>query len=144
MGSTPTSQHATTPRVIEGLPRLFIEYVDGGDLETWIDENRLTDLAMIADLMLQFCHGMIHAEEQGMIHRDIKPANCLLTAEGELKITDFGLVKRVEERSVESDISDTEWKRARSLDPNVTEMEGGIMGSPLVHGSRTIQGQTPR
>lgn len=130
-------------RVIEGLPRLFIEYVDGGDLETWIEENRLTDLAMITDLMLQFCHGMIHAEEQGMIHRDIKPANCLLTAEGELKITDFGLVKRVEDRSLETDVTETDWNRPAYKDPNVTEMEGGIMGSPWYMAPERFRGKRP-
>lgn len=130
-------------RVIEGLPRLFIEYVEGGDLETWIEENRLNDLPMVVDLMLQFSHGMIHAEEQGMIHRDIKPANCLLSEAGELKITDFGLVKRVEDRSIDPRSADTTWNRTAAVDPSVTDMEGGVMGSPWYMAPERFKGTRP-
>ena len=73
--------------------------MDGGTLDDWKEKKRLKDLRTVVDLMLQFCHGMMHAEEQGMIHRDIKPQNCLMGRDKTLKITDFGLVKRVEEPS---------------------------------------------
>ena len=84
-------------RVISGLPRLFIEYVDGGSLGDWLERGALKDLRLVIDLMQQFCHGMMYAEQRGMIHRDIKPDNCLITKNRSLKITDFGLVKRVED-----------------------------------------------
>ncbi|MBI5251065.1 MAG: protein kinase [Desulfomonile tiedjei] len=120
-------------RVIAGLPRLFIEYVDGGTLDEWADRNLLRDLRTLTDLMLQFCHGMIYAEESGMIHRDIKPANCLITKDRIIKITDFGLVKRVDDptsaqRNEDSDSETT--STGRYTDTNVTLFENGIMGSP--------------
>jgi WD40 repeat protein/serine/threonine protein kinase len=117
-------------RVIKGLPRLFIEFVDGGNLDEMFEEKRMPDLGTTTDLMLQFCHGMIHAEEQGMIHRDIKPANCLLSRDGQLKITDFGLVKRVDEPTVESTDDDTTTVIPRYADANLTLSEGVIHGSP--------------
>ena len=118
-------------RVINGLPRLFIEYVDGGSLEDWIATKNSGDLPTVVDFMLQFCHGMIHAEEKGMIHRDIKPANCLLSSQGDLKITDFGLVKRLAPPVTAGDEGDdtTAYLQQYSRS-NATMYESGVMGSP--------------
>ena len=76
------------------LPGIFIEYIDGGTLKDWIEGGR--PLSEIIDLSIQFSRGMDYAHRMGVIHRDIKPANCLLTKEGILKITDFGIVRAVE------------------------------------------------
>ena len=44
--------------------------------------------------IVQFCHGMAHAQSHGMVaHRDIKPGNLMLTPDNELRITDFGLAR---------------------------------------------------
>lgn len=118
-------------RVINGLPRLFIEYVDGGSLEEWIEKKDSSDLATVIDLMLQFCHGMTHAEEKGMMHRDIKPANCLLSRKGELKITDFGLVKRLETQPETDAGDDTTTSHLQHFShSDVTMYQSGVMGSP--------------
>jgi serine/threonine protein kinase len=86
----------------------------------------------VVDLMLQFCHGMMHAEEQGMIHRDIKPQNCLMGRDKTLKITDFGLVKRVEEPSRDSRPVDavSDVTTGRYSDTSVSLFEDGVVGSP--------------
>ena len=120
-------------RVLNGLPRMFIEYVDGGNLKDWADDNKNKDVRVIVDLMLQFCHGMIHAEEHGMIHRDIKPANCLMTRDGMLKITDFGLVKRVDAPQEEGDEGSGETSKGPAITTDmasITQGGGKIMGSP--------------
>jgi len=118
-------------RVINGLPRLFIEFVDGGPLDQWQLRNLLKDMPTVLDLMIQFCHGMMYAEQNGMIHRDVKPANCLLSRDKNLKITDFGLVKRVEEPSRSStDEDSTLHEQSPVTDSRLTLMEKGIAGSP--------------
>ena len=83
---------------IEGKPFLFLEYVSGGDLGEWIGTVRLTeDLPQTLLFAIQFCDGMIHALSKGIrAHRDIKPRNCLITRDGVLKVTDFGLAKLIE------------------------------------------------
>lgn len=76
----------------QGCPALFLEFVDGSDLETKLSEGAL-DVELALDLALQFCAGMTYAcEKLGIVHRDIKPSNCLIDADWVLKITDFGLV----------------------------------------------------
>ncbi|MGH9764043.1 MAG: protein kinase domain-containing protein, partial [Blastocatellia bacterium] len=87
---------------IEGKPYLFLEYVTGGDLSSWIGTPRLTgDLPQVLRFAIQFCDGMTHALGKGIkAHRDIKPQNCLITGDGTLKVTDFGLAKIFDEAMV--------------------------------------------
>lgn len=86
-------------RRLDGLPRVFAEWIDGGSLAETIADRRLyrggpqQALARILDLGIQFARGLHHAHASGLIHQDIKPANVLLTTDGTLKITDFGLAK---------------------------------------------------
>ncbi len=133
-------------RVLDGLPRLFIEFVDGGDLKQWIKKGRVKDINVCLDVMLQFCHGMIHAEEQGMIHRDIKPANCLMNQEGILKITDFGLVKRLDDMRHERKEGPAspglvpELEQIPDSGDTATVNEKGILGSPWFMAPERIRG----
>jgi len=81
-------------RNIRDSPRIFIEYVDAGALNYWLIRRRSVGWDLILDLMVQFCYGLEHAHSMGLVHRDIKPGNCMMTRDGLLKITDFGLTKR--------------------------------------------------
>lgn len=75
----------------EGCDFIVMEYVDGKSLKDLIDTNEQTPLDQILRIGLQVCDGLSAAHEHGIVHRDIKPANILLTAKGQVKITDFGL-----------------------------------------------------
>src|ERR687885_116522 len=84
-------------RRIESSPLVFAEYVAGGSLQDWIENRQLYDggtaasLKRILDIAIQFAWGLHYAHEQGLIHQDVKPANVMLTPEGAVKVTDFGL-----------------------------------------------------
>ena len=93
LGLHPNIAYCYYVRSIEDVPHIFVEYVDGGNLEQWIAEGKCIDYRVSLDLAIQFCHGMEHAHSKGMIHRDIKPKNILMTKDGVLKVTDFGLVR---------------------------------------------------
>ena len=80
-------------RELDGIPRIFIEYVSGGTLKDLIDKKLLGDISYILDLAIQFSMAMEYVHDLGIIHRDIKPANCMITSDGELKVTDFGIAK---------------------------------------------------
>ncbi|MDQ7784311.1 MAG: protein kinase [Desulfomonilaceae bacterium] len=81
-------------RNINDSPRIFIEYVDGGALNEWLSRRTNVDWRIVIDLMVQVCDGLHHAHSKGLVHRDVKPGNCMLTRDGILKVTDFGLTKR--------------------------------------------------
>jgi hypothetical protein len=94
--------------IIGGKPYVFVEYVEGGSLSSWIGTSRLRkDLPQILRFAIQFCDGMNHIVAKGIqAHRDIKPQNCLVTQDGVLKITDFGLAKIFHDVAVESSEND--------------------------------------
>ena len=98
---------AHSVEVIEGRPYAVLELIQGGDLSRWIGTQRL-DLAQALRFGYQFCVGMEHALRQGLhCHRDIKPGNLLVTEDGTLKITDFGLARVSEEMvAVRAELSD--------------------------------------
>lgn len=80
----------------EGLPFLALEYCAGGSLEDRIAELPLT-AREAAELMAKLADAMEHAHQALVIHRDLKPGNILFDENGEPKITDFGLAKKVGE-----------------------------------------------
>lgn len=77
----------------EGRPYIFLEYIDGMELEKKLKDARLSVHDAI-DYAIQFCEGMSYAfDRMKLVHRDIKPANCFIDKSNTLKITDFGLGK---------------------------------------------------
>jgi len=105
LGLHPNVCTAFYVREIDGLPRLFIEYVDGGTLADWMKAHPEAPLEARLDLAIQIAAGMDHAhsfpwedeeghQQRGVVHRDLKPANVLLGRDGVARLTDFGLVGR--------------------------------------------------
>ena len=82
----------------EGRDYLIMELVEGGNLHTRLHGHKLPPVEA-AHLFSQIAEGLAHIHDQGLVHRDFKPENILLTPEGVPKITDFGLARRMEERS---------------------------------------------
>jgi WD40 repeat protein/tRNA A-37 threonylcarbamoyl transferase component Bud32 len=77
-------------------PFFALEFVDGGDLATRLDDTPQPS-RWSAEMLETLARAMHVAHEQNIIHRDLKPANVLLSQEGTPKITDFGLAKKLEE-----------------------------------------------
>ncbi len=82
--------------VHEGLPFFSLELIDGQSLEAQ-RANRPMEPLRSAEITETLARAMGYAHSRGIVHRDLKPANVLLTAAGVPKVTDFGLVKRLEE-----------------------------------------------
>jgi tetratricopeptide (TPR) repeat protein len=74
-----------------GQPYIAMELVAGLDLERVIQEKRPLPLEWKIDVLRQICEGLAHAHANGIVHCDVKPANVRVSAEGEVKIVDFGI-----------------------------------------------------
>ncbi len=72
---------------IDGAPYIVMELIEGHSLF----QRRPADLAETVAIAGQLCEALAHAHDLGIVHRDVKPENILLTAQGEVKLTDFGL-----------------------------------------------------
>ncbi|MCH5373607.1 MAG: serine/threonine protein kinase, partial [Planctomycetes bacterium] len=72
---------------------LVMEYVEGHDLQTLVQEQGVMDYVKAAEYLRQTANGLAHAHENGLVHRDIKPANLLVDRKGVVKILDLGLAR---------------------------------------------------
>jgi serine/threonine-protein kinase len=80
---------------VDGRPFFAMEYLEGRPLDALLKEEGRLAPARAAELIRQAALGLKAAAARGVIHRDIKPSNLVLTREGVIKVTDFGLAKMV-------------------------------------------------
>ena len=79
----------------DGRPFLVMEFVEGSPITTWCDERNLTIPARLG-LVRQVCAAVEHAHKKLVVHGDLKPGNIFVTAEGTVKLLDFGIARLVE------------------------------------------------
>ncbi len=77
----------------QGTHFLVMEYVEGCDLGTLLQDSGWLPVEQVLGLILQAARGLEFAHQQGVVHRDIKPANLLLDTKGTVKILDMGLAR---------------------------------------------------
>lgn len=74
-------------------PFIAMEYVDGESVEQLLERRGHFTWEEVVRLGRQLCDALHHAHQKGIIHRDLKPSNLMLTRDGTLKLTDFGIAK---------------------------------------------------
>jgi serine/threonine protein kinase/tetratricopeptide (TPR) repeat protein len=79
-----------------GLPFLVLEYVDGMPVTEHADASAL-GLRSRLTLFVSICRAVAAAHRQLIVHRDLKPSNILVTAEGRVKLLDFGIAKLLDD-----------------------------------------------
>jgi serine/threonine-protein kinase len=87
-GELPTSAEHPTPR-----PYLVMELVEGEPLSALLKQGRPMPPETAADIVGQAALGVAAAHRAGIVHRDVKPGNLLVTPQGAVKVTDFGIAR---------------------------------------------------
>ena len=74
-------------------PFLVYEYVDGGDLTAWLAgyDGKRPPVRSVIKVMKMTARALAVAHRHGVVHRDLKPANLLITRDGRIKVSDFGI-----------------------------------------------------
>jgi serine/threonine protein kinase len=72
---------------------IVMEYIEGRDLKTVIRSEAPLVLDRALDLMIQACAALGAAHRAGLVHCDVKPQNVLVTNDGRVKVTDFGIAR---------------------------------------------------
>lgn len=80
---------------------LVMEVVAGGSAEDHINHSGAYSVGEATRIAIESCRGLAAAHKAGMVHRDVKPANLLLTENGTVKVSDFGLAKRMQSQSLQ-------------------------------------------
>src|SRR5215471_14357665 len=77
----------------EGRQYIVFEHVEGENLKELVVRSGRLPLRRAVELALAVADGLAFAHDHGLVHRDVKPQNVLLSREGEVKVTDFGIAR---------------------------------------------------
>lgn len=100
---------------------LVMEFVEGTDLASYVAEHGPMSVEMACRCIRQAADGLQHAHEKGMVHRDIKPHNLMLTANGQVRILDFGLAGIVTGNELDESPALKKWDAGDHWDEGVEE-----------------------
>lgn len=77
----------------KGTYYFAMEYVEGTTLDKVLQDRDHLPWREVVELGIQICDALQYAHQQGVVHRDLKPSNLMVTPEGRIKLTDFGIAK---------------------------------------------------
>src|SRR5690348_11959065 len=79
----------------DGRQYIVFEHVEGENLKELVLRTGRLPVRRALELALGVADGLAFAHERGLVHRDVKPQNVLLSSEGEVKVTDFGIARSI-------------------------------------------------
>ncbi len=112
----------------DGQPYIVMEYVEGEPITRWADQRGLSVRERLL-LFLQVCRAVQYAHQSLVVHRDLKPGNILVSAEGQVKLLDFGIAKLLA-ADESSDLPTLTVADARAYTPDYASPEQ-VLGHPV-------------
>ncbi|MCJ7452118.1 MAG: protein kinase [Steroidobacteraceae bacterium] len=137
-----------------GVPYIAMEYVQGEPLVAWCDAHGLDRMARI-QLFLQVLDVVAYAHGRNVIHRDLKPSNIMVTAQGEVRLLDFGIARMLQPETDSSlltrayglaltpEYASPELLRGESIDSRSDIYSLGVVLHELLTGARPAQPTRP-
>ena len=131
----------------DGTFYMAMEYMEGTTLHSILAEKRVLAPEEIIQISRQVCKGLDYAHSHGIIHRDIKPANIMITANGTVKIMDFGIAKAGGGMTNTGQVLGTpnymspEQVKGKPLDGRSDLFSFGVMLYEMVTGEKPFVGQ---
>ncbi len=86
-----------------GLHFIVMEYVEGITLKTYIEKKGQLSFKEATSIAIQVARGIEAAHNKDITHRDIKPQNIMISTEGKVKVTDFGIAKAISSNTISAD-----------------------------------------
>ncbi|MCD8045964.1 MAG: Stk1 family PASTA domain-containing Ser/Thr kinase [Clostridiales bacterium] len=86
------------------LHYIIMEYVQGITLKTYIEKKGQLNYKETLSIAIQVARGIQAAHARNIIHRDIKPQNIMISTDGKVKVTDFGIARAVSKNTIHADV----------------------------------------
>jgi serine/threonine-protein kinase len=132
----------------EGLHYIVMEYVEGITLKTYIEKKGQLSFKEAVSIAIQVARGIESAHNKQITHRDVKPQNIIISTEGKVKVTDFGIAKAASSNTISSDVmgsvhySSPEQARNGFVDGRSDIYSLGIVMYEMVTGRVPFDGDT--
>ncbi len=86
-----------------GMHFIVMEYVEGITLKTYVEKKGQLSFKEATSIAIQVARGIETAHNKAITHRDIKPQNIMISTDGKVKVTDFGIAKAISSNTISSD-----------------------------------------
>ena len=132
----------------EGLYFIVMEYVEGITLKTYIEKKGQLSFKESVSIAIQVARGIEAAHNKQITHRDTKPQNIIISTEGKVKVTDFGIARAASSNTISSDVmgsvhySSPEQARNGFVDGRSDIYSLGIVMYEMVTGRVPFDGDT--
>ena len=131
-----------------GLHYIVMEYVEGITLKTYIEKKGQLSFKEAVSIAIQVGRGIEAAHNKNIVHRDIKPQNIMISNEGKVKVTDYGIARAATSNTISSDVvgsvhySSPEQARNGFVDGKSDIYSLGIVMYEMVTGRVPFDGDT--
>jgi len=130
---------------------IAMEYVEGENLKDLIRRHETLPPARALEIAAQVAEALEYAHARGIVHRDIKPQNILLTREGRVKVTDFGIARAMSQATITHtgtvlgsvQYLSPEQARGAPVGPSTDIYSLGVVLYEMVTGTLPFEGDSP-